>query len=219
MSPDAKVVRLLDALLPAADALQFVESRSPCAAVADIGMPSLRVAKATGSLSGITSRATSPLVTMTDPALLRFLYRSLRDEALASDPDALNDLGWLWINGSRVSVDIILAWRLFKLAYVLGSGEAAFNLAEQAWYGRGMCVSHDLAAKYYEQAYDRGITNAAGALGLLHEKGVGGSEPDFGLATHWYRLAFGAASASKERCYRRSEFGFNGDTGTDLLAG
>ncbi|VVN34925.1 hypothetical protein PS662_05099 [Pseudomonas fluorescens] len=205
MSPDEKVFQLLDALLPAAEHLQIVESRAPCAADADIGMPSLRVLKAPvdGKLADITLKAANPLATMADPALLRFLYRSLRDDALAADPDALNDLGWLWINGSRVPFDSVLARRLFKLAYALGSGEAAFNLAEQAWYGRGMCVNHDLAACYYEQAYERGITVAAGALGLLHEKGVGGQGPDFGMATHWYRLAFGAASASGEKSYGR----------------
>lgn len=205
MSPDEKVFQFLDTLLPAAENMQFVESRSSCAADADIGMPSLRVLKALvdGKLAAITIKAANPLATMADPVLLRFLYRSLRDDALASDPDALNDLGWLWINGSRVLFDSVLARRLFKLAYVLGSGEAAFNLAEQAWYGRGMCVNHDLAACYYEQAYERGITGAAGAQGLLHEKGVGGQAPDFGLATHWYRLAFGAASISGEQCYGR----------------
>jgi TPR repeat protein len=205
MSPDEKVFQFLDTLLPAAENMQFVESRSSCAANADIGMPSLRVLKAPvdGKLAAITIKAANPLATMADPVLLRFLYRSLRDDALASDPNALNDLGWLWINGSRVLFDSVLARRLFKLAYVLGSGEAAFNLAEQAWYGRGMCVNHDLAACYYEQAYERGITGAAGALGLLHEKGVGGQAPDFGLATHWYRLAFGAASISGEQFYGR----------------
>ena len=205
MSPDEKVFQFLDTLLPAAENMQFVESRSSCAADPDIGMPSLRVLKASvdGKLAAITIKAANPLATMADPVLLRFLYRSLRDDALASDPDALNDLGWLWINGSRVLFDSVLARRLFKLAYVLGSGEAAFNLAEQAWYGRGMCVNHELAACCYEQAYERGITGAAGALGRLHEKGVGGQTPDFGLATHWYRLAFGAASISGEQCYGR----------------
>ena len=89
----------------------------------------------------------------------------------------------------------------FKLAYVLGSGEAAFNLGEQAWYGLGMCVNQDLAASYYEQAYERGVTCAAQALGRLHEKGMDGQAPDFAKATHWYRLAAGAAFASGEKFY------------------
>ena len=84
---------------------------------------------------------------------------------------------------------------------MLGSGEAAFNLGEQAWYGRGMFVNQDLATSYYEQAYERGITRAAQALGRLHEKGMDGQAPDFAKATHWYRLAAGAAFASGEKCY------------------
>ena len=121
MSPDEKVFQFLDTLLPAAENMQFVESRSSCAADADIGMPSLRVLKAPvdGKLAAITIKAANPLATMADPVLLRFLYRSLRDDALASDPDALNDLGWLWINGSRVLFDSVLARRLFKLAAVV----------------------------------------------------------------------------------------------------
>ena len=203
MSPDKKMLQFLNALVPEAECMRFVESRSPCIADADIGMPSLRVLKAPvdGKLAYLMFKAASPLATMADPALLRILYRSLRDDALASDPDALNDLGWLWINGRRVPFNSVLARRLFKLAYVLGSGEAAFNLGEQAWYGRGMCVNQDLAASYYEQAYERGVMCAAQALGRLYEKGMDGQAPDFAKATHWYRLAAGAAHASGDKCY------------------
>ena len=203
MSPDEKVFQFLDALLPDAESMRFVESRLPCVADADIGMPSLRVLKAPvdGKLAYLPLKSANPLANMADPALLSFLYRSLRDDALASDPDALNDLGWLWINGRRVPFDSVLARRLFKLAYVLGSGEAAFNLGEQAWYGLGMCVNQDLAASYYDQAYERGVTCAAQALGRLHEKGIDGEAPDFAKAAHWYRLAAGAAFASGEKCY------------------
>lgn len=203
MSPDEKMLQFLDALLPDAESMRFVESQSPCVADADIGMPSLRVLKAPvdGKLAYLTIKSASPLATMADPALLRILYRSLRDDALASDPDALNDLGWLWINGRGVPFDSALARRLFKLAYVLGSGEAAFNLGEQAWYGRSVRINHDLAASYYEQACERGVMCAAQVLGRLHEKGVDGEAPDFAKATHWYRLAAGAAFALGEKYY------------------
>ena len=85
---DEKVFQFLDALLPDAESMRFVESRSPCVADADIGMPSLRVLKAPvdGNLAYHTIKAASPMVTLVDPALLRILYRSLRDDALASDP-------------------------------------------------------------------------------------------------------------------------------------
>lgn len=203
MSPDKKMLQFLNDLLPEAECMRFVEPRSPRIADADIGMPSLRVLKAPvdGKLAYLMIKSASPLATMTDPALLRILYRSLRDDALASDPDALNDLGWLWINGRCVAFDSVLARRLFKLAYVLGSGEAAFNLGEQARYGLGMCVNQDLAASYYEQAYERGVMCAARALGGLHVKGMDGQAPDFAKATHWYRLAAGAAFASGDKCH------------------
>lgn len=203
MSPAEKVFQLLDAVLPNAESMQFIDSGSLRTADVNIGMPSLRVLNnlVSGEITYHKVKSSIPLATMTDPALLSFLYHSLRDDALASDPDALNDLGWLWINGSRVPFDSALARRLFKLAYVLGSGEAAFNLAEQAWHGRGMCVDQDLAASYYEQAYERGIVCAARALGRLHEKGVTGQAPDLCKATHWYRLAAESAFVSGEKCY------------------
>jgi len=203
MSPVEKVFQMLDALLPDIQAMRFIDSSRAPAACPNIGMPSLRVFRsaAPDKLVCLKLQMPSPLATMTDLALLGFLYRSLRDDALASDPDALNDLGWLWINGSRVPMDPVLARRLFKLAYALGSAEAGFNLAEQACHGRGMRVDQDLAVSYYEQAYERGIVQAARALGHLHEQGVAGRPPDCRQALRWYRRAAEHAFAPREKCY------------------
>jgi hypothetical protein len=203
MSPAKKVFQMLDTLLPDPQAMRFIDSTRAPAASPNIGMPSLRVFKPATCETFTYHRlqAPSPLATMTDPALLGFLYRSLRDDALASDPDALNDLGWLWINGSRTPQDTVLARRLFKLAYVLGSAEAAFNLAEQALHGQGMRVDQDLAVSYYEQAYERGIVQAARALGRLHEQGVAGQAPDCRQALQWYRRAAEHAFVTGEKCY------------------
>lgn len=203
MSPPDKVFQLLDTLLPHSQHMRFTDCSQRADASECIGMPALRVLKPI-SCNEFTHRklqASSPLMTMTDPALLSFLYRSLRDDALASDPDALNDLGWLWINGRGVVVDVLLARRLFKLSYVLGSGEAAFNLAEQALHGRGMRVDQDLAVSYYEQAYERGIVHAAHSLGRLHEHGVAGLAPDCAQALHWYRRAADHAFVSGVKCH------------------
>lgn len=191
MSPDEKVFKFLDALLPSAECVRFVERRLPCVVDIDIGMPSLRVPRlrVDGLLPSMIGIVVNPLATLNDPSLLSCLYKPLRDDALASDPDAINDLGWLWINGSRLSFDNVLARRLLRLAYVLGSGEAAFNLGEQAWHGRGMAVNHDLAACYYEHAYERGISCAGRALGRLYETRAKGHAPDFEQAAYWYRQA------------------------------
>lgn len=193
MSPDDKVFKFLDALLPRAECVRFVERRFPCV-VDIIGMPSLRGPRlridGVHKMIGVVA---SPLTNFQDPSLLGCLYESLRDDVLASDPDAINDLGWLWMNGSRLSVDYVLARRLLRLAYVLGSGEAAFNLAEQAWHGRGIAINHDLAACYYEHAYDRGISWAGKALGRLYETGAKGQAPNFEQAAYWYRKAVESA--------------------------
>lgn len=203
MSPAEKVLHLLDALLPDSQHMRFTD----CSAIPDvcerIGMPSQRIFKPApcDELTHRTTQLVAPLATMTDPTLLSFMYRTLRDDALASDPDAINDLGWLWINGVGVPCDSLRARRLFKLAYVLGSGEAAFNLAEQAVHGKGMRVDEDLAVSYYEQAYERGIFRAAHALGRLHETGVAGQPPDHDQALRWYRLAADRAFVPGEKCY------------------
>lgn len=57
---------------------------------------------------------------------------------LQGDSDALNDLGWLLLNGVRLKLEPLLARCIFKVAKVLGSAEALFNLAEQAFYGKGI---------------------------------------------------------------------------------
>ena len=115
------------------------------------------------------------------------------------DADALNDLGWLWLNGSRLKASPARARRLFKLAAVMGSAEALFNLAEQAFYGKGIAVNPVLAIDYYEQAFEAGIPCAAQALGSLYERGDESVIADHGKAISWYKR--GAAEHDAMACF------------------
>ena len=201
MSQSADVFNILDSLLPRADLVELAEPDEILLLYAGIGMPSLRVMELSGQ-AGITYheiKAANPLLGLVDPIRIRNRYVELREQALEGDEDALNDLGWWWLNGSRLKPNPALAKRLFKIAAVMGSAEALFNLAELAFYGKGMAVSPSLAIDYYEQAFESGITCAARALGGLYERGDEGVRIDHAKAIAWYKR--GADAQDTMACF------------------
>ncbi len=144
-------------------------------------------------------KAANPLLELVDPIRIRHRYLELRAQALAGDEDALNDLGWWWLNGLRLKPNPALARRLLRIAAVMGSAEALFNLAELAFYGKGLAVNPGLAIDYYEQAFESGIVCAAEALGSLYERGNEGVIADHGKAISWYMR--GAAEHDLMACF------------------
>lgn len=190
MSKSADVFNLMDNLLPLSDQVELGEPGELHRLYAGIGMPALRVAELAEQNRLFTYheiKAANPLLGLTDPIRLRRRYEQLRAQALQGDADALNDLGWLWLNGSRLEPEPLLAKRLFKIAAVLGSSEALFNLAEQAFYGKGVMTNPALAIEYYEQAFESGIPCAAKSLGGLYERGDDGVPIDHAKAIDWYK--------------------------------
>lgn len=189
MSNSADVFNLIESLLPRSDQLTVVVPSEMQRLYSGIGMPSLRVTELAGNGSPLTYhqiKVANPLLNLTDPIRIRQHYGELREQAMQGDADALNDLGWLWLNGWSLKPDPLLAKRMFRIAAVLDSPEALFNLAEQAWYGKGVTVNPLLAIDYYEQAFASGIPCAAQALGTLYERGDGGVPADHGKAIVWY---------------------------------
>lgn len=190
MSKSADVFNLMDNLLPLSNQVEVTEPGEMQRLYAGIGMPALRVAELAEQNRLITYhevKAANPLLSLTDPIRLRHRYEQLRAQALQGDSDALNDLGWLWLNGSRLEPNPLLAKRIFKIAAVLGSSEALFNLAEQAFYGKGVMTNPVLAIDYYEQAFESGIPCAAKSLGGLYERGDDGVPIDHAKAIDWYK--------------------------------
>ena len=188
MSKSASVFNLMDSLLPRADSVELAEPEKTQSLYAGIGMPSLRVMELSGQ-AGITYheiKAANPLLGLVDPIAIRNRYTELREQALAGDEDALNDFGWWWLNGLRLKPNPTLAKRLLRIAAVMGSAEALFNLGELAVYGKGLAVNPGLAIDYYEQAFELGIICAAEALGSLYERGNEGVIADHGKAISWY---------------------------------
>lgn len=201
MSKSADVFNLMDNLLPRAEFVELAEPDEILLLYAGIGMPSLRVMELSGQ-AGITYheiKAANPLLGLVESIMVRSRYAELREQAIMEDADALNDLGWLWLNGSRLKASPALARRLFKLAAVMGSAEALFNLAEQAFYGKGIAVNPVLAIDYYEQAFEAGIPCAAQALGSLYERGDESVIADHGKAISWYKR--GAAEHDVMACF------------------
>lgn len=201
MSKSADVFNLMDNLLPRAEHVEINEPDEITRLYAGIGMPSLRARELSGQ-AGVTYheiKAANPLLGLVDPIRVRNRYAELREQTLQGDAEALNDLGWLWLNGSRLKSGPALARRLFKLAAVMGSSEALFNLAEQAFYGKGYAVNPVLAIDYYEQAFESGIPCAAQALGSLYERGDESVIADHGKAISWYKK--GAAENDAMACF------------------
>ncbi|TRO25853.1 sel1 repeat family protein [Ectopseudomonas mendocina] len=201
MSKSAGVFNLMDNLLPRAEYVELAEPDELQRLYAGIGMPSLRAMELSGQ-AGVTYheiRAANPLLGLVDPIRIRNRYVELREQALLGDADALNDLGWFWLNGMRLKHNPALARRLFKISAVMGSAEALFNLAEQAFYGKGLEVNPSLAVDYYEQAFEAGIPCAAVALGGLYECGDEGIPADHGKAISWYKR--GAAEQDSMACF------------------
>ncbi|MCS9525289.1 sel1 repeat family protein [Pseudomonas aeruginosa] len=202
MSQSADVFNILDSLLPRADLVELAEPDEILLLYAGIGMPSLRMLKFSGRKAGISYhdiKAANPLLVLVDPIKVRNRYAELREQALCGDEDALNDLGWWWLNGSRLKSNPALARRLFKIAAVMGSAEALFNLAELAFYDRGLEINPRLAIDYYEQAFEAGIPCAALALGGMYESGDEGVIVDHGKAISWYKR--GAAEQDLMACF------------------
>lgn len=192
MSKSVCVFNLLERLLPTPEQVAVVEPGEMQRLYSGVGIPSLRTAELVGQARFTNLhevKAANSLLGLVDPIEIHQTYASLRAAAVDGDPDAMNDLGWLWLNGTKLAYAPTLARRLFKLAAVEGSGEALFNLAEQAYYGKGLTANPALAVDYYEQAFEYSVPGAALATGAIYEEGDEGVIVDHGRAMLWYKRA------------------------------
>lgn len=192
MSKSVCVFNLLERLLPIPEQVVVVEPGEMQRLYSGVGIPSLRTAELVGQARFANLhevKAANSLLGLVDPIEIHQAYACLRAAAVEGDSDAMNDLGWLWLNGTKLAYAPTLARRLFKLAAVEGSGEALFNLAEQAYYGKGMAANLALAIDYYEQAFEYGVPSAALAIGAIYEEGDEGVIVDHGRAMLWYKRA------------------------------
>lgn len=156
---------------------------------------------------GLPSQRALLVSRLDEAADLQAVYADLRQQALAGNVAALNDLGWVWLNGKYWRADTVLAGHLLRMAALQGNAPAWFNLGQQHYFGKGVEASYVQAAECYRQAFERGMLHAAAALGDLYEEEVCdaglGWQVDLVQAYQWF---FRGAERGDARC--RFEVGY-----------
>ncbi|WP_449430336.1 tetratricopeptide repeat protein [Pseudomonas putida] len=148
---------------------------------------------------------------------LQVVYADLRRQAVQGNVAALNDLGWIWLNGKYWRADTVLAGHLLRMAALQGSAAACFNLGQQHYFGKGIDTSYARAAECYRQAFERGMLHAAAALGDLYEEEVCDSELDWQVDLNKaYQWFLRGAEQGEARC--RFEVGYRLLHGVNVAA-
>ncbi|MFK3684883.1 tetratricopeptide repeat protein [Pseudomonas sp. NPDC088890] len=198
MSAASNIHSLLARLLPARIAPVPARPRQRQRLFAGVGMPSQRAPL--GERFGLVSR-------LDEAVDLQAVYSDLRRLALEGNVAALNDLGWIWLNGKYWIADTQLAGHLLRMAALQGSAAAWFNLGQQHYFGKGVEVSYEQAAECYRQAFERGMLHAAAALGDLYEEEICDGDQDWQVdlveALRWFMKG---AKRGEARC--RFEVGY-----------
>jgi TPR repeat protein len=104
-----------------------------------------------------------------DPAQAAYWYRKAGDQG---DPDAQNQLGYLYSWGIGVDQDSAQALKWFARAAGSGSQTAKLNLAVMYLRGQGTAANPRMAVSLFTELAVRGDTRAQAYLGLLYYSGV-----------------------------------------------
>ncbi|MGS7253469.1 sel1 repeat family protein [Pseudomonas sp. SK] len=156
---------------------------------------------------GLPSQRSLLISRLDEASDVQAVYADLRRQALQGNVAALNDLGWIWLNGKYWRADTVLAGHLLRMAALQGSAAAWFNLGQQHYFGKGIEPSYVQAAECYRQAFERGLLHAAAALGDLYEEEVCDGEllwqVDLVQAYQWFLRG---AERGEARC--RFEVGY-----------
>jgi TPR repeat protein len=199
MPKPANVVNILEAFLPEPEVLEFREPSERDGLGAGLGMPTLRIIEmyeSHGAASYAEVKAINPLKAALAREPFLMLYAQLRRAALEHDADALNDLGWLWLDGHTLIANPSIALHLFRLAAADDLSEAFFNLGQLYTYGIGVAIDEHMAQRWLKKAFKGGIREAALEVAWLYDaRDREGScaasrvEADYRKAFRWYRKA------------------------------
>lgn len=209
MSAASNIYPLLERLLPERITPASIRPGQAPRLYAGVGMPSQRA---------VLGESFSLINRLEESSDLQLLYSELRSQALEGNVAALNDLGWIWLNGKYWRADPLLAGHLLRMAALQGSATAWFNLGQQYYFGKGVEVAYVTAAEYYQQAFERGLEQAAAALGDLYEEEICDSDSqEWKVDLHQaYRWFLRGAQRGEARC--RFEVGYRQLHGQNVTA-
>lgn len=108
--------------------------------------------------------------------------------AEAGNADAMNEIGFMYDNGTGVELDYGKAMEWYEKAVDEGNVEAMANIGFLYEYGNGVDQDFAKAMECYEKAADRGVPVAMNQMGNFYYLGTG-IEQDFSKAMEWYEKA------------------------------
>ena len=200
MSKSAEVFNLMDNLLPRAEDVELAGPDELQRLYAGIGMPSLRAMELSGQ-AGVTYheiKAANPLLGLVDPIRIRNRYVELREQALIGDENALNDLGWWWLNGLRLKPNPALAKRLLRIAAVMGSA-GVIQPRRAGLLRQGVDGQSGLSRRLLRAGFRSRDSLCCASIRGLYERGDEGVIVDHGKAISWYKR--GAAEQDLMACF------------------
>ena len=115
-------------------------------------------------------------------------YQSCSEAADFGEPDAMNALGTMLLNGTGCAVDVEAAVRWFAAGAGKGDAAAQFNLGMRYLDGRGVEQNEETAGYWIARAAEQSHPAALGELGTLYRVGRG-TEPDLVQACELHLLA------------------------------
>ena len=113
---------------------------------------------------------------------------SVRTQAKAGDPTALNTLGNIYANGQGVAKDDREALRYYQQAADLSYAPANFNLGMMYELGRGVTRDLTKAFDYYRKSATQGFAAAQFNVGNMYAGGIGVAQ-DSMESVLWFRQA------------------------------
>jgi TonB family protein len=115
-------------------------------------------------------------------------FSLFHEAAELGDPEAVNQVGWMYQNGLGVTRDYAEAMTWFRKAAQAGNGDGMNNIGWLYQAGWGVTQDYHEANEWYKKAADAG--NGAGMynVGWLYQNGLGVTR-DYPEAIKWYRQA------------------------------
>lgn len=137
-------------------------------------------------------------------SITAFLY--LRKAADLGHPDAINDMGFMYLNGYIVEKDINKAINYFKSAADAGYVDAYSNLGIIYYWKEYGLKDRRKAAEYWRRGAELGTPDCQYYYGYILKKGHG-VKKDKQEAIRWYKLA--AQNGSEEAKEELQKMGIN----------